>query len=99
MAQQIPTSNLFELWLILAIPFALTYAVGRLAKDRRRGWVVFGAMIALWAGSALLTLQFESQGNPALATAGAVQEADRSGRREPGGQGGPLQAAAETGET
>ena len=49
-------TNLIEMWALLAIPFALTFAYGRLAGqasgDRRdgarQGWVVFGAMLALW---------------------------------------------------
>ena len=31
-------TNLVQLWAILAIPFALTFAFGRLAGDRRQGW-------------------------------------------------------------
>ena len=31
---------------ILLIPFALTYAYGRMVKDQKQGWVVFAAMFA-----------------------------------------------------
>jgi K+-transporting ATPase ATPase A chain len=56
-------TNLLEIAALLAIPFALTYAYGRMAKDQRQGWVVFGAMLALWAGSVALATGFEVHGN------------------------------------
>ncbi|MER3452736.1 MAG: potassium-transporting ATPase subunit KdpA [Acidimicrobiia bacterium] len=68
-----PLTNLVEMWLILAVPFALPFTFGRMAKDRRQGWVVFGAMFVLWAGSAVLAMQFETNGNPQLTRAGADQ--------------------------
>ena len=43
-----PITNLVILWAILAIPFAFPFAFGRMAKDRRQGWVVFAAMFGLW---------------------------------------------------
>ena len=43
-------TNLVEMWALLAIPFALTFAFGRLVGDRRQGWAIFAAMLALWAG-------------------------------------------------
>ena len=45
-------TNLLEMWALLAIPFALTFTFGRLAKDRRQGWAVFAAMFVLWIGAA-----------------------------------------------
>ncbi len=63
-------TNLLQLFLILVIPFALTYTFGKLAKDGRQGWVVFGAMFVLWLGSALLAMTFEGNGNPALEAEG-----------------------------
>lgn len=74
-------TNLLELFLILAIPFSLTYTFGRLAGDQRQGWVVFGAMFALWAASASIAMLAESGGNPLLTAAGADQAitAEQSG--------------------
>jgi len=66
-------TSLLQLLLILVIPFALTYTFGKLAKDRRQGWVVFGAMFPLWLGSCLLATAFEGNGNPELAALGADQ--------------------------
>ena len=45
-------SNLIEMWALLAIPFALTYAFGRLVRDQRQGWALFAAMFVLWIASA-----------------------------------------------
>ena len=68
-------TNWVQLLLILAIPFALTYAFGRLAGDQRQGWVVFAAMFVLWAGSVALTTAFEVDGNRRLDPAGVTQVA------------------------
>jgi potassium-transporting ATPase potassium-binding subunit len=67
-------TNLFEMFLILVIPFSLTYTLGKLAKDRRQGWAVFAAMFILWFASALIAMAFETGGNPELAARGADQE-------------------------
>ena len=65
-------TNLVEMWALLAIPFALTFAFGRLVGDRRQGWAIFAAMLALWAGSAALATWAEVGGNPQLHARGAV---------------------------
>ena len=67
-------ANLFELFLILVIPFALTYTFGKLAKDRKQGWAVFAAMFLLWASSAVIAQAFETNGNPELDALGANQD-------------------------
>ena len=70
-------TNLLEMWALLAIPFALTFAFGRLVGDRRQGWAIFAAMLALWVGSAALATWAEVDGNPqvhALGAAGANME-------------------------
>ena len=68
-------TNLFQLFLILLVPFALTYTFGRLAKDQRQGWTVFTAMFVLWLGASLLAMTFETGGNPELTAQGAAQQA------------------------
>jgi potassium-transporting ATPase potassium-binding subunit len=67
-------TNLLELWAILIIPFALTFAFGRLAKDRRQGWAVFGAMFVLWIAAAGAAMAFETHGNPNIDAAGGNME-------------------------
>jgi K+-transporting ATPase ATPase A chain len=66
-------TNLFQMFLILAIPFSLTYTFGKMARDRKQGWAVFGAMFVLWAASALIAQGYETGGNPELDALGADQ--------------------------
>jgi len=67
-------TNLIELWLILAIPFALTFTFGKMARDQKQGWVVFAAMFVLWLGMLLIVTPLEARGSPKLAAAGANQQ-------------------------
>ncbi|MCA1847160.1 MAG: potassium-transporting ATPase subunit KdpA, partial [Actinobacteria bacterium] len=69
-----PVTNLLILWSILAIPFALTFTFGRMARDQKQGWVVFGAMFALWIAGALIAMPLEARGNPKLTAVGAAQQ-------------------------
>jgi K+-transporting ATPase ATPase A chain len=66
-------TNLMQLWLILAIPFAFPWMYGILVKDRKQGYVVLAAMFALWLASALIAMHFEANGNPKLTALGANQ--------------------------
>jgi K+-transporting ATPase ATPase A chain len=59
-------TNLFQMLLILAIPFSLTFTFGRLAKDQKQGWAVFAAMFLLWAASVGVAAGFEVNGNSEL---------------------------------
>ena len=68
-------TNLLQMFLILLIPFALTFTFGKLAKDRKQGWAVFAAMFVLWFGSALVAQGFETHGNPELDAIGVEQHA------------------------
>ena len=69
------------MFLILLIPFALTYTFGRFAKNQKQGWAIFAAMFVLWAASAIIAQAFETGGNPLLDDAGATQQvtADQGG--------------------
>jgi len=69
-----PITNLLQLWLILAIPFAFTFTFGKMVRNRRQGWVVFAAMFVLWLGMLLVVAPLEARGNPHLTTAGANQK-------------------------
>jgi len=59
-------TNLLQIGCLLLIPFALTFAYGRMAKDQKQGWVVFGAMFLLWAGSVAVATGFEVGGNRSI---------------------------------
>jgi K+-transporting ATPase ATPase A chain len=67
-------TNLVEMWLILAIPFSLTYTFGKMARDKKQGWVVFATMFVLWLGMLLIVTPLEARGSPKLAAAGANQQ-------------------------
>ena len=68
-------TNLLEMLALLAIPFALTYAFGRLVGNQRQGWALFAAMFVLWIGSAGIATYYETNGNPKLEAVGASQDA------------------------
>jgi len=60
-------ATMLEIWLMLAVPFALAYTFGKMARDTKQGWVVFAAMFVLWLGMLMVLTQLEVRGNPHLA--------------------------------
>jgi K+-transporting ATPase ATPase A chain len=74
-------TNVIQVFLLLLIPFSLTFTFGRLAKDRRQGFVLLAAMTFLLGISMASVTWFETRGNPELGTAGADQRttADQAG--------------------
>jgi K+-transporting ATPase ATPase A chain len=72
-----PFSDIFEMFLILLVPAALTSTFGRFCKDQRQGWVLFTAMSLLWLGGLAVTYGAEAAGNPivhAMGVAGGNME-------------------------
>ena len=67
-------TNLLQVFTILLIPFALTYAYGRMVRDQKQGWVLFAVMAILWGSSVALAMGMEVNGNPELTRLGANQE-------------------------
>ncbi len=59
-----PITNLIEMIAMFALPFALTYTFGRYAKDQRQGWVIFGAMVAVFLVGAVIAMHAETTPNP-----------------------------------
>ena len=70
-----PISNFLEMLLILAIPAGLTYTFGCMARDRRQGWALFGAMAVLFAAGVAVAYTAESSGSPVLRGLGIEQPA------------------------
>ena len=64
-----PLTNFLQMLAIFAIPAALTYTFGLMTGDRRQGWTIFGAMMALFLAGFALSWWAESQPNPALGLA------------------------------
>lgn len=58
-----PLTNLLEMLLIFAIPAALTYTYGRMARDARQGWALFSAMAVLFLVGVAAAYAFESAPN------------------------------------
>jgi potassium-transporting ATPase potassium-binding subunit len=61
-----PLSNFIELLAIFVIGAALTYTFGYMVGDTRQGWVLFGAMMAVFLMGLVVTYWAESAGNPAF---------------------------------
>jgi K+-transporting ATPase ATPase A chain len=59
-----PFSNFLQMLSIFAIPSALTYYLGRMVKNQRHGWAVWGAMFAMFVAGVLVAWKFEASGNP-----------------------------------
>ncbi|MFE0760381.1 potassium-transporting ATPase subunit KdpA [Streptomyces smyrnaeus] len=68
-------SNLFEIFLILLIPFALTRTFGRMVGSVRQGYAVLATMVGIWIGFVLLMWATEFAGHgPAFEAAGGAME-------------------------
>jgi K+-transporting ATPase ATPase A chain len=63
-------SNFIQMLSIFAIPSALTYYLGRMARSQSHGWAVWGAMFFLFIVGALVCWNSEAAGNPRLAELG-----------------------------
>ena len=59
-----PLSNFIQMLSIFAIPSALTYYLGRMVKNQRHGWAVWGAMFAMFMAGTLVCWKAEASGNP-----------------------------------
>lgn len=70
-----PLTNFLEMVLILAIPTALTYTYGRMARDQRQGWSLFAAMAVLFLIGVSIAYYAESTGNPAIRSLAVDQTA------------------------
>jgi potassium-transporting ATPase potassium-binding subunit len=64
-----PLTNFLEMFAILMLSAALTYTYGLMAGDRRQGWTIFAAMMALFLVGFGLSWWAESQPNPATGLA------------------------------
>ncbi|WP_314175068.1 potassium-transporting ATPase subunit KdpA [Streptomyces winkii] len=68
-------TNLFEIFLILLIPFALTRTFGRMVGSLRQGYAILATMATIWLGFVLLMWWTEFAGHgPALELAGGAME-------------------------
>ncbi|WP_320773133.1 potassium-transporting ATPase subunit KdpA [Streptomyces sp. CRN 30] len=70
-----PFTNLFEIFLILVIPSALTRTFGLMVGSVKQGYAILGTMAALWLGFTALMMWTEfAHHGPALQAAGGALE-------------------------
>ncbi|WLQ36735.1 potassium-transporting ATPase subunit KdpA [Streptomyces castrisilvae] len=68
-------SNLFEIFLILVIPFALTRTFGRMTGSVRQGYAILATTLVFWIGFSALMMWTESAHHgPAFEIAGGATE-------------------------
>lgn len=70
-----PFSNLFEIFLILVIPFALTRTFGRMVGNLRQGYAILATMATIWIGFTALMMWTEfAHHGPAFDISGGAME-------------------------
>ncbi|MFK4111404.1 potassium-transporting ATPase subunit KdpA [Streptomyces sp. NPDC002176] len=70
-----PFTNLFEIFLILVIPFSLTRTFGLMVGSVRQGYAILATMATIWLGFTALMMWAEfSHHGPALQAAGGAME-------------------------
>uniref|UniRef100_A0AAU2K230 Potassium-transporting ATPase potassium-binding subunit n=1 Tax=Streptomyces sp. NBC_00049 TaxID=2903617 RepID=A0AAU2K230_9ACTN len=70
-----PFSNLFEIFLILVIPFAMTRTFGRMVGNLRQGYAILATMAVIWLGFTALMMWTEfAHHGPAFDVSGGAME-------------------------
>ena len=70
-----PFTNFLQMVLIFAIPAALTYTYGRMARSQRQGWTILAAMGVLFLLGVTSAYWAEMRPNPALSSLAVSQAA------------------------
>jgi potassium-transporting ATPase potassium-binding subunit len=68
-------TNMVELLLILIVPASLPYAFGRMIGNRRQGWALYAAMMAMFIVAVAVVYTAEQHGSPAQHHAGVLTSA------------------------
>ncbi|MFI6355611.1 potassium-transporting ATPase subunit KdpA [Streptomyces sp. NPDC050743] len=70
-----PFTNLFEIFLLLVIPFALTRTFGVMVGNVKQGYAILATMFTIWLGFVALMMWTEfAHHGPALQAAGGAME-------------------------
>ncbi|MFE9096942.1 potassium-transporting ATPase subunit KdpA [Streptomyces sp. NPDC007264] len=70
-----PFTNLFEIFLLLVIPFALTRTFGVMVGSVKQGYAILATMFTIWLGFVVLMMWTEfAHHGPALQAAGGAME-------------------------
>jgi len=65
-----PWTNFWQMFAIFMIPAALTYTYGRMVKNQKHGWTIWGAMFVLFIAGTATAYWAEARGNPIHAARG-----------------------------
>ncbi|HEY3828761.1 MAG TPA: potassium-transporting ATPase subunit KdpA [Solirubrobacteraceae bacterium] len=63
-------TNFFEMLAVLVIPAALVFTYGRMVGNRRQGYAIYGTMMVMFLGAAIVAYIAEAHGSPAQHAAG-----------------------------
>jgi K+-transporting ATPase ATPase A chain len=63
-------SNVLSIWAMLAVSAALPYTFGRMVGDKRQGWALLSAMLAILIAGVAVAYWAEANGNPILSSLG-----------------------------
>jgi K+-transporting ATPase ATPase A chain len=63
-------TNFVEMSMVLSIPAALVFAYGRMTGSRRQGYAIYGTMMVMFLGAAIVCYIAEAHGSPAQHAAG-----------------------------
>ncbi len=63
-------SNLVEMLAVLVIPAALIFTYGRMVGNRRQGYAIYGTVMVMFLGAAIVAYIAEAHGSPAQHAAG-----------------------------
>jgi K+-transporting ATPase ATPase A chain len=73
-------TNMFDLLLVIVLPFAIAFMFGRLIDKRRQGYAIVAVMAILFLGHTVISMQAEVHGNHLLpAHVSQVVSADNPG--------------------
>jgi K+-transporting ATPase ATPase A chain len=73
-------TNFLSMFLIFLIPAGLTYTFGRMARDQKQGWALFGAMTFLFFAGVTVAYWAEAAGNPILKSLPVAQAGNMEGK-------------------
>src|SRR5579872_3549128 len=65
-----PLSNMLQMILIFCVGAGFTYMFGKMVRDTRQGWAIFGAMAVMFVAGVFVCYWAEQRGNPTMSAAG-----------------------------
>ncbi|MGO9973671.1 MAG: potassium-transporting ATPase subunit KdpA [Solirubrobacteraceae bacterium] len=63
-------TNFYEMLVVLSIPAALVFMYGKMTGNRRQGYAIYGTMMVMFLGAAIVCYVAEAHGSPAQHAAG-----------------------------